>query len=71
MTEGATIGATSVVDMSGSKQSEKSQSYMREEMAATAEKSGKNPEIARGMVDEELSFEYLIVEGDTLAGDGY
>ena len=43
MTEGATIGATSVVDMSGSKQSEKSQSYMREEMAATAEKSGKNP----------------------------
>lgn len=69
MTEGATIGATSVVDMSGSKQSEKSQSYMREEMAATAEKSGKNPEIARGMVDEELSFEYLIVEGDTLAVD--
>jgi membrane-bound serine protease (ClpP class) len=66
MTEGATIGATSVVDMSGSKQSEKSQSYMREEMAATAEKSGKNPEIARGMVDEELSFEYLVVDGDTL-----
>ena len=69
MTDGATIGATSVVDMSGSKQSEKSQSYMREEMAATAEKSGKNPEIARGMVDEELSFEYLIVEGDTLTVD--
>ena len=37
MTGGATIGATSVVDMSGSKQSEKSQSYMREEMVATAE----------------------------------
>lgn len=69
MTEGATIGATSVVDMSGSKQSEKSQSYMREEMAATAEKSGKNPEIARGMVDEELSFEYLVVDGDTLTVD--
>jgi membrane-bound serine protease (ClpP class) len=69
MTDGATIGATSVVDMSGSKQSEKSQSYMREEMAATAEKSGKNPEIARGMVDEELSFEYLIVKGDTLTVD--
>ena len=69
MTGGATIGATSVVDMSGSKQSEKSQSYMREEMAATAEKSGKNPDIARGMVDEELSFEYLVVEGDTLQVD--
>ena len=66
MTEGATIGATSVVDMSGTKQSEKSQSYMREEMAATAEKSGKNPDIARGMVDEELSFEYLVVDGDSL-----
>ena len=66
MTDGATIGATSVVDMSGSKQSEKSQSYMREEMAATAEKSGKNPNIARGMVDEELSFEYLVVDGDSL-----
>ena len=66
MTEGATIGATSVVDMSGTKQSEKSQSYMREEMAATAEKSGKNPDIARGMVDEELSFDFLIVDGDSL-----
>jgi membrane-bound serine protease (ClpP class) len=66
MTEGATIGATSVVDMSGSKQSEKSQSYMREEMAATAEKSGKSPDIARGMVDEELSFEFLVINGDSL-----
>ena len=69
MTDGATIGATSVVDMSGSKQSEKSQSYMREEMAATAEKSGNNPNIARGMVDEELSFEYLVVDGDSLKVD--
>ena len=69
MTDGATIGATSVVDMSGSKQSEKSQSYMREEMAATAEKSGKNPNIASGMVDEELSFEYLVVNGDSLKVD--
>jgi len=69
MTDGATIGATSVVDTSGSKQSEKSQSYMREEMAATAEKSGKNPDIARGMVDEELSFEYLVIEGDSLKVD--
>ena len=69
MTEGATIGATSVVDMSGSKQSEKSQSYMREEMAATAEKAGKNPDIARGMVDEELSFEFLVINGDSLKVD--
>ena len=66
MTDGGTIGATSVVDMTGSKQSEKSQSYMREEMAATAEKAGKNPNIARGMVDEELSFEFLVIDGDSL-----
>ncbi|MEC7918993.1 MAG: nodulation protein NfeD [Candidatus Neomarinimicrobiota bacterium] len=69
MTDGATIGATSVVDMTGSKQSEKSQSYMREEMAATAEKAGKNPDIARGMVDEELSFEFLVINGDSLQID--
>ena len=69
MTSGATIGATSVVDMSGEKQAEKSQSYMREEMAATAEQAGKNTTIARGMVDEELSFEYLIVEGDSIKVD--
>ena len=69
MTSGATIGATSVVDMSGEKQAEKSQSYMREEMAATAEQSGKNTTIARGMVDDELSFEYLIIEGDSIKVD--
>ena len=69
MTDGETIGATSVVDMSGSKQSEKSQSYMREEMAATAEKAGKNTDIARGMVDEELSFEFLVINGDSLKVD--
>ena len=69
MTPGATIGATSVVDMSGEKQSEKSHSYMREEMGATAESSGKNVTIARGMVDEELSFEYLVVEGDSVKVD--
>ena len=69
MTPGATIGATSVVDMSGEKQSEKAQSYMREEMGATAESSGKNVTIARWMVDEELSFEYLVVEGDSIKVD--
>ena len=69
MTPGATIGATSVVDMSGEKQSEKAQSYMREEMGATAESSGKNVTIARGKVDEELSFENLVVEGDSVKVD--
>ena len=56
MTGGATIGATTAVDMSGNKASEKVISYMREEMAATAEIRGRNNHIARGMVDEELEF---------------
>ena len=56
MTGGGTIGATTAVDMSGNKASEKVISYMREEMAATAEKRGRNKYIARGMVDEELEF---------------
>ena len=30
---------------------------MREEMASTAEKRGRNKDIARGMVDEELEFQ--------------
>ena len=38
-------------------------------MGATAESSGKNVTIARGMVDEELSFEYLVVEGDSVKVD--
>ena len=71
MASGATIGATTAVDMSGNKASEKVISYMREEMAATAEKRGRNKFIARGMVDEELEFpskvkkEYVSENGDT------
>ena len=56
MAGGATIGATTAVDMQGNKASEKVISYMREEMAATAEKRGRDKYIARGMVDEELEF---------------
>ena len=54
--------------MSGSKQSEKSQSYMRKKWLQQ-QKNQVKPDIARGMVDEELSFEYLVVEGDTLQVD--
>ena len=61
MTGGATIGATTAVDMQGNKASEKVISYMREEMASTAEKRGRNIIIARGMVDEELEFPSKVV----------
>ncbi|RMF08293.1 MAG: nodulation protein NfeD, partial [Candidatus Neomarinimicrobiota bacterium] len=66
MTGGATIGAATAVDLSGKKGSEKVISYMREEMASTAEKRGRNTEIAKGMVDEELSFTHLVIDGDSV-----
>ncbi|NOZ73760.1 MAG: nodulation protein NfeD [FCB group bacterium] len=66
MTGGATIGAATAVDMSGKKGSEKVISYMREEMASTAERRGRNTDIAKGMVDEELNFTHLVIDGDSV-----
>ena len=67
MTSGATIGAATAVDLQGNKGSEKVISYMREEMASTAEANGKSRDIASMMVDEELSLSYFItIDGDTL-----
>ena len=66
MTGGGTIGAATAVDMSGNKASEKVISYMREEMASTAESRDRNTIIAKCMVDEELSFTHLIIDGDSV-----
>ena len=66
MTGGGLIGAATAVDMSGKKGSEKVISFMREEMASTAEKRGRNKQIARGMVDEELTFTHLLINGDSV-----
>jgi len=60
MVPGASIGATTVVDQSGLKQSEKAQSYMRSEMRATAEKNNRRTDIAEGMVDERVVVEGLV-----------
>ncbi len=54
MVPGASMGASTVVDQTGQKQSEKYQSYMRSEMRATAEKNGRRTDIAQGMVDETI-----------------
>ena len=67
MTGGGLIGAATAVDMSGKKGSEKVISFMREEMASTAERRGRSKEIARGMVDEELNFTHLVINGDSIA----
>ncbi len=66
MTSGGTIGAATAVDMQGNKGTEKVISYMREEMASTAESRGRNTDIAKGMVDEELSFTHLVIDGDSV-----
>ncbi|GAB4127178.1 MAG: NfeD family protein [Ignavibacteriales bacterium] len=60
MTSGASIGASTVVDQTGKKQSEKYQSFMRSEMRAVAEKNNRRPEIAEGMVDERIVVEGLV-----------
>tara|TARA_E500000178_G_scaffold338297_1_gene378467 strand:- start:2776 stop:4137 length:1362 start_codon:yes stop_codon:yes gene_type:complete len=69
MTGGGLIGAATAVDMSGKKGSEKVISFMREEMASTAEKRGRSKVIARGMVDEELNFTHILLDGDSLKVD--
>ena len=53
MVPGSSIGASTVVDQAGNKQSEKYQSYMRSEMRATAERNGRRTDIAQGMVESE------------------
>jgi len=60
MVPGSSIGATTVVDQTGQKQSEKYQSYMRSEMRSTAERNGRRKDIAEGMVDERIVIEGLV-----------
>ena len=66
MTKGASIGAATAVDMEGQKASEKVISYFRAEMRATAEKTGRSPEIAEAMVDEEVEIPDLSPKGELL-----
>lgn len=67
MASGGTIGAATAVDGSGNKTSEKVISYMREEMASTAEANGRSREIASAMVDDEIEIDFhLTIDGDTL-----
>jgi len=63
MRPGATIGAASVVNQSGELMPEKYQSYMRKKMRATAEQTGRNPEIAEGMTDENMAIDSIKEHG--------
>ncbi|MDP6796240.1 MAG: NfeD family protein [Candidatus Krumholzibacteria bacterium] len=70
LSEGASIGAAEPVQISPTGKSEptgeKTVSYMRSEMRATAESRGRNPQIAEAMVDESLSIEGVIEAGKLL-----
>lgn len=54
MAPGASMGAATVVDQTGTKAPEKYQSYMRSEMRSTAERNNRRPDIAEAMVDEKI-----------------
>lgn len=54
MSEGASIGAASVVDQNGQIMPDKYQSYMRSLMRTTAEKNNRNPDVAQAMVDPDV-----------------
>lgn len=64
MSPGATIGAATVVEGSGGQAApDKYQAYMRGIMRSTAEKTGRDPRIAEGMVDERIVIDSIKQEG--------
>ena len=66
MAPGASIGAASVVNQQGEIMPDKYQSYMRSLMRATAEKNGRNPQIAEAMVDPDTYVEGVSEVGKVL-----
>lgn len=81
MRKGASIGAATVVDMSGQAMPDKYQSYMRSTMRSTAEAQGKDttivagdtivkwkrdPRIAEAMVDERIAIKGIVDTGQVL-----
>lgn len=62
----ASIGAATVVDQSGQPVPDKYQSYMRSWMRATAEATGRDPDIAQAMVDPDIYIEDIIDTGKVL-----
>ena len=67
--EGASIGAAQPIELGpggSSDTGEKTVSYMRGEMRATAEARGRNAQVAEAMVDADIAIEDLIAEGKLL-----
>ncbi len=63
---GASMGAATAVDQAGEYAPEKIQSYTRGLMRATAEATGRDPQIAEAMVDETISIPGVSPEGQLL-----
>ena len=66
MTPGATIGAATVVTQDGAPAIDKYQSYFRSKMRATAEVSGRDPDIAEAMVDQDIEIKGITKKGKLL-----
>ncbi len=67
MRSGALIGAATVVDQAGSPLPDKYQSYMRAMMRATAEATGRDPDIAQAMVDPRIYIKNISDTGQVLS----
>ena len=66
MAPGSSIGAATVVTQDGTAAPDKYQSYMRSIMRSTAEATGRNPQIAEGMVDEDIDLDSIAQEGKVI-----
>lgn len=66
MASGSSLGAASVVNQNGEIMPDKYQSYMRSLMRATAEKNGRNPDVAQAMVDPDVMVEGISDSGKVL-----
>jgi membrane-bound serine protease (ClpP class) len=66
MATGGSIGAATAVDLEGRKASEKVISYFRAQMRATAEATGRRPDIAEAMVDETIEIPGISEKGKLL-----
>jgi len=66
MSQGASIGAASVVNQTGEVMPDKYQSYMRSMMRATAISNGRDPDIAQAMVDPDVEVKGISEKGKVL-----
>lgn len=66
MAPGSSIGAATVVVADGSAAPDKYQSYMRSIMRATAEQTGRRPDIAEAMVDENIAIDSISPAGQVI-----